>query len=221
MGTRRQMTIGITINLDNYENIRFDVAGEVESDEDATELIAFLDGVLGGIGRDDEVTRERVDHYRSRVFGSLLRDGVPFDEQSGSVASCPVTVVNEYNEELIDRDLSGVDTPDPQISAPEYPFLEDLEAEGILEMDEPLSPEPDISHSEHKSTPECVIHDGIPPASSGEASGEDEIPSVEVKPKSATPFVCESCGAEVNKVQHDVSHLFMNKTLCKQCMNRS
>ncbi len=215
MGTRRQMTIGITINLDNYENIRFDVAGEVESDEDATELIAFLDGVLSGIGRDDEVTRERVDHYRSRVFGSRLMDEPPTEEQTVGIASCPVSVDEPVIEEEPDRDLSGVDTPEPQIS--DYPPPEESESGAGPEMEVPLPAEDTTSPAEQAPVPEAA-----PPVVSAPASSAEGAASGASKASQAgQPFVCEACGAEVNKVQHDVSHLFMNKTLCKQCMNRS
>ncbi len=215
MGTRRQMTIGITINLDNYENIRFDVAGEVESDEDATELIAFLDGVLSGIGRDDEVTRERVDHYRSRVFGSRLTDSAREEEQTVGVASCPVSVDEPVIEEEPDRDLSGVDTPEPQIS--DYPPPEEAESAEDTEMGTSLPAEDITTPVEEVPVPETES----PVLSTPALSAEGAASGASKASQAGQPFVCEACGAEVNKVQHDVSHLFMNKTLCKACMNRS
>lgn len=215
MGTRRQMTIGITINLDNYENIRFDVAGEVESDEDATELIAFLDGVLSGIGRDDEATRERVDHYRSRVFGSRLRDEPPSEELTIGIASCPVPGDESYSEEEPDRDLSGVDTPEPQPPSPDYPPLEEPDSGEKSEIGTAVPPEDTISPVEPEPVPEAASPVDLA------SSPEGAAPPASRASPAGKPFVCEACGAEVNKVQHDVSHLFMNKTLCKTCMNRS
>jgi len=208
------MTIGITINLDNYENIRFDVAGEVESDEDATELIAFLDGVLSGIGRDDEVTKERVDHYRSRVFGSRLRDDSPAEEPVMGIGSCPVPGDESYREEEPDRDLSGVDSPDPQAVSPDFPPLEESDSGKDPEIETALPSEDNLSPEK----PEPVREPEAPVSS---PSGESAAPPASGTAKAGQPFVCEACGAEVNKVQHDVSHLFMNKTLCKACMNRS
>jgi len=215
MGTRRQMTIGITINLDNYENIRFDVSGEVESDEDATELIAFLDGVLSGIGRDDEATRERVDHYRSRVFGSYLRDEPSTEEPAVGIRSCPVAGDESYNEEEPDRDLSGVDIPEPQPTSPDYPPPEEPES-GEISEEELLAQEADLPPAEERPFPEAA-----PPVDPVPEPTEGAVPPASKASQTGHSFVCEACGAEVNKVQHDVSHLFMNKTLCKQCMNRS
>ncbi|MDO8840957.1 hypothetical protein [Methanocalculus sp.] len=182
MGSRKQMTIGITINLDNYENIRFDVTGEVESDEDVSELTGFLDGVLAGIGREDPVTAERVDHYRRRVFGSLH----PGEADAGSIASCPVTG-DEVMEIQTGHDLSGVDAPEPVLPSPESPPLEEAASSEVRE-------------------------DAVAPPEKEDTSSVKQAVGL---------FVCEACGAGVNKVQHDVSHLFMNKTLCKKCMNKN
>lgn len=211
------MTIGITINLDNYENIRFDLAGEVESDEDATELIAFLDGVLSGIGRDDEVTRERVDHYRSRVFGSYLRDEPSTEDPAVGIASCPVPGDESYSEVEPDRDLSGVDTPEPQPPSPDCPPLEEHESGEDPEIRTVMPSEHNTSPVEQEPVPEAASPvDPVP-----ETGAEGAASPASGASQAGQPFVCEACGAEVNKVQHDVSHLFMNKTLCKACMNRS
>ena len=68
MGSRKTLTIGVTINLDNYENLRLEVSGEVDSGEDAKDLMQFLHGILGDFGRGDPATAERVESYRKRVL---------------------------------------------------------------------------------------------------------------------------------------------------------
>jgi hypothetical protein len=68
MGARRNFTIGVTINLEHYENLRLEVNGEAESPAEADGLIRFLDEILGRFGREDPATRERVDSYRRRVL---------------------------------------------------------------------------------------------------------------------------------------------------------
>ncbi|MFA7562371.1 MAG: hypothetical protein WCY70_02925, partial [Methanoculleus sp.] len=70
MSARKEVTIGITINLENYENLRLEVSGEAESQEGVDDLITFLDGILARIGRSDQATAERVDAYRRRVFAA-------------------------------------------------------------------------------------------------------------------------------------------------------
>jgi hypothetical protein len=40
---RKGVTIGITVNLDNYENLRIEVSGEAADAAEAGELVEFLD----------------------------------------------------------------------------------------------------------------------------------------------------------------------------------
>jgi len=68
MGTRKNLTIGVTVNLEHYENLRLEVSGEVDSPADAEDLAGFLDDILGRFGRGDPAITERVDSYRKRVF---------------------------------------------------------------------------------------------------------------------------------------------------------
>jgi hypothetical protein len=79
MAQRRNLSIGITINLDNYENLRLEVGGEVCGDQDAEELIAYLDSILSRLGRGTPETAERVDAYRRRVLSSPEKSipGIP------------------------------------------------------------------------------------------------------------------------------------------------
>jgi hypothetical protein len=74
MPSRKNVTIGITINLDNYENLRLEVSGEADDAGGVEELIAFLDTLLLRLGRGDAATAERVESYRRRV---MQRPGIP------------------------------------------------------------------------------------------------------------------------------------------------
>jgi hypothetical protein len=68
MPSRKNVTIGITINLDNYENLRLEVSGDAEDAGGMEELIAFLDTLLLRLGHGDLPTAERVESYRRRVL---------------------------------------------------------------------------------------------------------------------------------------------------------
>lgn len=85
MDTRRTLTIGVTINLEHYENLRLEVNGEAESVAEADSLVRFLDDILGKLGREDPATAERVDSYRRRVLSRTL----PAESQSGPVSLSP------------------------------------------------------------------------------------------------------------------------------------
>jgi hypothetical protein len=78
MGGQKTLTIGVTVNLEHYENLRLEVKSEVDSPEDAENLSRFLDTILGSFGRNDQATAERVNSYRRRVlpgFGRIAADG--------------------------------------------------------------------------------------------------------------------------------------------------
>lgn len=69
---KREMTIGVTVNLQNYESLRIEVEDNVESEEDVRSLVAFLDETLVLFGRGDTSTKNAVDHYRKRVLQGAL-----------------------------------------------------------------------------------------------------------------------------------------------------
>jgi formylmethanofuran dehydrogenase subunit E len=68
MSEKRKLSIGITVNLENYENLKVEVEGEAKDGRDAGELIEYLDSVLSRFGRNDPETKKRIDNYRGRVL---------------------------------------------------------------------------------------------------------------------------------------------------------
>lgn len=68
MEGQRTLAIGITVNLENYENLRLEVNGPVQNEGDADELISFLDSVLQKFGQGDPATKERVEAFRRRIL---------------------------------------------------------------------------------------------------------------------------------------------------------
>ena len=65
---KRNLTVGVTVNLKNYESLRLEVQDEVESEEDVRSLVAFLDETLALFGRGNRETEDLVAHYRRRVL---------------------------------------------------------------------------------------------------------------------------------------------------------
>jgi len=80
MGARKNLTIGVTVNLEHYENLRLEVNGEIGSSTDADDLIRFLDEILGKFGREDPATAERVDSYRERVLPGARKGDISVRE---------------------------------------------------------------------------------------------------------------------------------------------
>ncbi|HJJ99422.1 MAG TPA: hypothetical protein O0X23_04375 [Methanocorpusculum sp.] len=165
MPEKRTLTIGVTINIGNYESLRLEVSDCVQTEEEAAELAAYLNRVLDGYAQNDATTRASIEKYRARVL-----------EKHG-----PATPVSSSSEPL-------------------------------GELFDPISDAGRVMKRKEQKIPESE-----PVA---------ETPKVH-KPVVAEPaqaaegpvtYTCEKCGAAVSKVQRDVSHLFMGKTLCKACM---
>lgn len=168
MEGRKNFSIGITINLENYENLRLEVSGDVGDVRDTESYIAFLDQILTRLGRADEATAARIDSYRRRVF--LLPGFTP----------------------------EGAEQP-----------VQPVQGE-ILPSPPPIEP---------VAPPAAAVSPGVGPA----PDAAEEKPRAPPAPSKDVPkpgeFVCEECRAPITKGQHQMSQLFMGKTLCKRCMH--
>ena len=137
MSEKRRLSIGITVNLENYENLKVEVEGEAENDQDAGELIEYLDNVLSRLGRADPETKKRIDSYRCRVLA-----------QPGEILS-----VDEKAPEY------SVENPRPEKEArpkdADIPVKEKHEAppEEIPVKEEPETPKPDTPVKEEHENP--------------------------------------------------------------------
>ncbi|QYZ79927.1 hypothetical protein E2N92_11085 [Methanofollis formosanus] len=214
MPGKKTLTLGITVNLDNYENLRLEVAGEVESQEDADELAGFLDGMLARLGRGDEATAERVDAYRRRVFSTEKatepEPPAPVKEQTVLV---PIEVEEEEPEEVAPEPAPApITPPTPAVAEPMVP--EPAPAPETITPPAPAVAEPRAS----EPVPEK------PAAPAPEPTPEKPTkPAAAPTPKpapAAGEAVCEECGAPVTKTQKQMSQLFLSKTLCKGCMDK-
>ena len=90
MRSRKTLVIGVTVNLEHYENLRIEVSGEVESTNDADDLAGYLDEVLGRLGREDQTTADRIDSYRSRVLARAYTAPLPAAAPSCHDGVCPL-----------------------------------------------------------------------------------------------------------------------------------
>ena len=127
MGTRKNLTVGVTVNLEHYENLRVEVSGEVESEQDAQGLVDYLDGILGTLGRGNPETAKRVDSYRERVFFRRPPGiGEPVECQAG-VCALPKEIIEEMME------------APPHHAAPEQPLPATKPPAAEDEKPEPVS----------------------------------------------------------------------------------
>jgi len=207
MSSKKEVTIGVTINLDNYENLRIEVEGDAEKREDVESLILFLDGILARLGRGDPATAERVDAYRRRVLST--GPAVP--------------------EETVRKEEGSITPPEPEDREPipiaETPAKSLARKGSIPDRAEP-SPRPQPERQDPfltlRKTPEKPEENPLVPSASvplgAESPAQETVPA---KPSQVQgEDVCEVCGAPVQKSQAKLSQLFMNRTLCKRCMEQ-
>jgi hypothetical protein len=102
----KTVTIGATINLDNYESLRVEVVGEVVNPQDADGIVSYLDGMLARFGRADPRTGAKIDKYRERVL-SLPDTGVPQKTLEITAQDVAPTVQNTEHIESVGYGVSS------------------------------------------------------------------------------------------------------------------
>ncbi|MDD3621464.1 MAG: hypothetical protein PHQ81_03570 [Methanofollis sp.] len=210
MPGKKTLTLGITVNLDNYENLRLEVAGEVESQEDADELAGYLDEILGRLGRGDEATAERVDAYRRRVFSTkeTTEPEQPAPTKEQTVLVPPIEVEEEEKTE----DIPAPEKPTEPAPAPSP---KPVTAAPTPAPEKPAAPAPTPAPEPAPSTSTPVAAAPTP------APEKPAEPAPTSKPApAAAEATCEECGGPVQKTEKQMSQLFLNRTLCKECMDK-
>jgi hypothetical protein len=223
---RKILTIGITINLENYENLRLEVQGEIGAGGDTEELVAFLDGMLARLGHGDEATGELVDAYRRRVLAQPGTGGAP------AAAARPSPARKGGEGQAAQPPVQGEaprQAPGPAAEPVQKPREPRQPAEAPQEGQAPRDEKPAtvrVSTESRAAKPAARMAaqpgGAAPPAQAPqpprEAPGEP-APKAE-KPKLAEGEVaCEGCGVAITKNQEKLSKLLTGKSLCKRCMN--
>jgi hypothetical protein len=221
----RSITIGCTINLERYENLRVDV-----TDDDADRALALMCETLDRLGRSDPAASTAIDSYRQRVFGvsqtTCAHNGTQ-QESTDTAQDCEP-------EQIVDSPISE-DTP------PEKPAQKRTTERIIDPATLPrVCDKCGVELKESEAVASAVYANGAvrcvacrypgldtEPKKVPTKSNSDPAPAKEKPPKPETAkkddtkksnFVCEECQAEITKTQADVSQLFMNRDLCKECM---
>lgn len=221
MSGKKEVTVGITINLDNYENLRIEVEGDVETHEDVDDLIMFLDGMLARLGRSDPATTERIDAYRRRVLKTR-----PAEQQASSAR--PVPEAQPVAASGAGPALHPEEKAHP--SAPEPPRVFEPPARSeAARIPSPEAPgarpaaQPEVAGAKPSGIPAATVKPPVsfePPVRQEATPGPAQQPEAAAAKPPVAPAgdVCEVCGAEVTRSQAKLSQLFMSKKLCKKCM---
>lgn len=99
MVDKRTVTIGVTINLGNYESLRVEVSDIAEDETAFRDLTDFLGKALDEFGTQDAVTRAAVERYKERVLERYAQEK---EEEAGysPMEDIPLThPVEEYEAE--------------------------------------------------------------------------------------------------------------------------
>jgi len=176
----RRVTIGGTINLENFENFRYEFEGVVTNPDDYVSLAGFTAGcLLHQAANADPFVRERIRKHIVRTFGIREEDLPDVHRQEGA----------------------------PEASAPAA--SEPAPVQQTPKPAKPPAPGPEAKASKpaaKKAEPAAPAKTYLPPVPK-KAAAE--------KPAGGT---CTKCGAPITESQAKLSQLFMNKPLCKPCM---
>ena len=233
---RKILTIGITVNLENYENLRLEVQGEIGNDGDTEELVAFLDGMLARLGHGDEATAERTDAYRRRVLA------LPGTRAAPPSAAHPPPA-RKGQEAPPAPQPTPASPPAPRTAAGPTPDAVQKPREPRQQVEAPQEARPPreekpatvrVSTEAKAATPAARPparpEGAVPPAQAPvQQKAPAPQPAVEApkepapkaeKPKIADGEVpCEGCGSSITRNQEKLSKLLTGKSLCKRCMN--
>jgi hypothetical protein len=217
---RKILTIGITINLENYENLRLEVQGEIMDEGSTEEIISFLDGMLTRLGHGDQVTAERVEAYRRRVLtmpgsGEAISGTVVREVRLPPEAARPAPATGPAREPV-----AGPREPEAVEARPETP--PETEEKPVT-----VRVTPDTRAAKPVARP-AARAEGSAPARVSERKAPASQPPKEAAREAAKPerpviaegeVPCEGCGASITKTQEKLSRLLTGKSLCKRCMN--
>ncbi|NLA31413.1 MAG: hypothetical protein GX880_06280, partial [Methanomicrobiales archaeon] len=174
---------------------------DAETHEDVDDLVSFLDGMLARFGRGDPATAERVDAYRRRVLA--LRPTKP-EAQAPRVETVASMAPVPAGPGSVQQNIEGTSPAPHAIEAAVPPAPKQPEPVSKPIAGTPKQPEPTPVSKPIAGAPKQP--EPGPAGAKPPAAGEGEV--------------CETCGAEVTKSQAKLSNLFMNKTLCKKCMEQ-
>jgi len=217
MSRKKEVTIGITINLENYENLRLEVQGDAETHEDVDDLVSFLDGMLSRFGRGDPATAERVDAYRRRVLA--LRPTKP-EAQAPRVETVASMTPVPAGPGSVQQNIEGTSPAPHAIEAAVPPAPKQSEPVSKPIAGTPKQPEPTPEPEPIAGAPKQPEPTPVSKPIAGAPKQPEPGPAGAKPPAAGEGEVCETCGAEVTKSQAKLSNLFMNKTLCKKCMEQ-
>jgi len=185
------LTIGGTVNLGNYENLKVELTGSVRDQAEADGLIDAFGEVLGRMGRDDLEIGARVDAFRHRVLG-----GGPLAAAAPAAEPVRMTEIREP-------------APAPAPTRASVPIAEPAPVTKPAETPATAPPKA-VPKAAPKAEPKPEPKPDPKPA---------KKPAPTTSPTVAGE-VCADCGGPVTGSERKTSMLFVSKVLCKKCIQK-
>lgn len=238
MSETRKLTVSVTINIGNNENLHFEVSDLVSSLESATELRHFLSSVLDEYGMNNADVHDVIESYRNRV----LLDKLNSDENSHLENPAGLSDISEYPQSSIDESTSELSVDSPSSGIPFNESVSLVDSQNDLASESSGVSSHAVSDDDNKLDANSRSSEnpnnnpfGVPPSPlrnpllwtppvtqskgfEGVRGNKTEEPLEPVDEVSSENYVCSKCGAQVSRLQRDVSMLFNHKILCKECM---
>ncbi|HJJ68925.1 MAG TPA: hypothetical protein O0X21_02455 [Methanocorpusculum sp.] len=130
MAENRTVTVSITINLGNYENLRLEVSDKAETKEEADALRYFLADVLDGYGNNNATAKAAIDKYKERILAD-----------AGKEAETEVFSFEETPMPFFPADETEYSNTAPEPVMPEFEFEPEV-------AEEPVQPVPQTTDAE-------------------------------------------------------------------------
>jgi len=126
MVDKRTVTIGVTINLGNYESLRVEVSDIAENVTAVRDLADFLGKTLDEFGTQDAATRAAVERYKERVLERYAQEK---EEEAGyfPMEEIPLTHPVEEEEEEIPMQVledTRIEIPPVEADVPEADIVQ-------------------------------------------------------------------------------------------------
>ena len=188
------------VNVGNNESLALTVTGEAANPDEARDIFAFACGQLLGIANSaDEATAPLIRAYVSRLV--QIEEARPVDQD----APAPAPKKEPWEPKITRSSYDAMQTAKQDTVPATPPSAEEQAAAAVAQCIKPPATAPDPVPAA-PPTPEA----------SAPAVAASAPPAPKTAPQSGE--VCANCGAAVSASQAKLSQLFMNKTLCKSCM---
>lgn len=197
MTSSKSVSWSALVNIGNNESLALTVSGEAATPDEARDIFAFACGQLLGVANSaDEATAPLIRAYVSRLVQT--EEARPVEQD----APAPTPKKEAWEPKITKSSYDAMQTAKQDAAPATPPSAEEQAAAAVAQCIKPPTAAPEPAPS-------------APPTSEGLA------PAATVTAPPEGFGLCAECGEAVPANQAKLSQLFMNKTLCKSCMDKS